>query len=416
MREEVLRQARAWTELDSARILFLASDLREAEALALLRSGPDDVVHLVARYYRTAGRDGVRRLPPLADDSSASVRRRFVKLAAELDAPDLHAAVLDMLPESTGRLRREIVASIARTRPEGAEDGLRRALRRESKPGHQAIILAGLKEVATSESASALEPLLKSESAAVRRLAALALARTGRGSDALRKALESESERGPRRALRIALGSVGGAPALTEMESCIASPIRRIDRAICLEGIAASPLPRATRVLHGVLTTERSDLRREAAMLLATRDDDLARTALLQALPEEPDPTVVRFLITSLGRVRENRAAPSLKKLLDDPNVALYAALSLAELGLSDGDEVIEFALEVPEYRMVAAEAAGKIGFESFREPLEAALKAARTTEQKARLVEIISRLGETPEAEEVPSGWTVTTSKSKAK
>jgi HEAT repeat protein len=288
---------------------------------------------------------------------------RDVKLLGASGNPAAAADALALLPDSEGALRQAIVEMAARVKPAGSEAALRDLLDAAEHTGDRALALAGLAEVASTTSQASILPHLADEDALVRANAARALGRLADDdvAAALRSRLRTEKDERVRRELTIALGAQGQPVDIADLRRCLAQPIRRIERAICLEALAAAPDPAAAAALIGILTKPDSDLRREAAMGLGARPEDVARTALLSAAEKEEDPAVVRFIVTSLGKLKEARGKERLKAGLEDPNVALYCALTLAELGDATGAAILRVALRDRDYRERALVARAKL-------------------------------------------------------
>lgn len=359
----MVRQARDWATLPPDRALHVLDNLRMSEAREALRAGPDEVVPFVAIYARGLGDELADLVAPLLASGSANARTRAVRVLTAAGSAGAAAEAVALLPESSGLLRQAIVAMIAAVRPTGGEAALRDMLEATDLPGERALALSGLAAVATAASQTTLVPLLADEDPLVRTNAARAL---GRLQDddvaaAIRARLKTEKDPRVREQLTISLGAQSQPVDLADLKRCLAQPIRRVDRAICLDAIAACDDPEAVRALVGILATTQSDLRREAAIALGHRPDDAARTALLSAAEKEEDPTVVRFIVTALGRLKENRARERCKAGLEDPNVAFFCALALAELGDPAGVPVLRLALKDADYRERALAALGSL-------------------------------------------------------
>lgn len=143
-----------------------------------------------------------------------------------------------------------------------------------------------------------------------------------------------------RRLAALALSRTGAKEALAELESALASDTSEIRRLEVAYALARAGAASGTDVLVGALASKRRDVRLEAARALASMGDA--------------------------------RAVPRLHEALDATQLRLGAAESLARLGNAEGIAILKEALEgnVEETRMRAAVALGRAGDASGQELL----------------------------------------------
>jgi HEAT repeat protein len=247
--------------------------------------------------------------------------------------------------------------------PPGAEAALMAELSEASSPGDTALLLSGLAGLPGEEPRVALIPYLQDEDPLVRLQAARAIARVPAEEAllGLQSRLEDEKDPRVRRELTLAVGALGSAREIAELRTCLGRPLPRLERALCLDALAANPADEATRALVGIYNNKSSDLRREAATALGARPDPLSRTTLLSGAEKEEDPSVFRFVAAALGRLGETRARTRLLIGLEDPNVALFCAVALSDLGDADGAGVLRIGLQDREYRSTCLRALTKL-------------------------------------------------------
>jgi HD-GYP domain-containing protein (c-di-GMP phosphodiesterase class II) len=147
-----------------------------------------------------------------------------------------------------------------------------------------------------------------------------------------------------------------------------------------LAGIACMnrPNPEAQRIAVTLATSSDVNVRLKGVDVLTKMGTTIARHGLVVLL-EDVNPEVRERAVQAVGAERVSEAAPTLRRLLDDPveRVALRAAGALGRVGDAGGLDLVEQKLETdgPEARL-AAQALGDITkqrFQANREGVEAA-------------------------------------------